>query len=125
MNFKPRRDQIVGRIVVRPSASAIVRPDETKDTTKFILIDAVGPALKDLKVGDVVMPTKVIGISLNGGASFRPMAIDENIALLVEDWTSLDEFLVQNESGTEYVSFSDPRAAKSLGTICESTSAAA
>jgi hypothetical protein len=115
MNFQPRRDQAVGRIVVRLPSSAIVRPDETKNTTKFMLIDAVGPDLKDLKVGDVVMPTAISGISMEGGASFRPMANDANIALVVRDWTSLDEFRVQNESGSEYVPFGDPRAAKSLG----------
>jgi|GEM_PF-2534809 len=126
MNFRPRRDQVVGRIVVRLTDSAIVRPDETKNTTKFLLIDAVGPDLKDdLKVGDIVMPTAVIGISMEGGASFRPMATDANIALVVRDWTSLDEFKVQNESGSEYVPFGDPRAAKSLGFIESFSSQAA
>jgi hypothetical protein len=119
ISFQPRRDQAVGRIVVRLTVSAIVRPDETKGTTKFLLIDAVGPDLKDLKVGDVVMPTAISGISMEGGVSFRPMANDANIALVVRDWKSLDEFLVQNESGSEYVPFSDPRAAKALGTIGE------
>lgn len=125
MKFEPRRNQAVGRIVVRLSHSTIVRPDETKNTTKFILIDAVGPDVKDLKVGDIVMPTKVSGISMEGGASFRPMADDENIALVVRDWTSLDEFRVQNESGSEYVEFKDPRAAKSLGAISEPQTAQA
>ena len=119
MNFEPRRDQAVGRIVVRLTSSAIVRPDETKNTTKFILIDAVGPDVKDLKVGDIVMPTKVSGISMEGGASFRPMADDENIALVVRDWKSLDEFKIQNESGSEYVPFGDPKAAVSLGVLIE------
>lgn len=119
MKFEPRRNQAVGRIVVRLSHSTIVRPDETKNTTKFILIDAVGPDVKDLKVGDIVMPTKVSGISMEGGASFRPMADDENIALVVRDWKSLDEFKIQNESGSEYVPFGDPKAAVSLGVLIE------
>ena len=125
MNFRPRNDQVVGRIVVRLSSSAILRPDETKNTTKFLLIDAVGPDIKDLKVGDVVMPIAVSGISMEGGASFRPMANDENIAIVVRDWKSLDEFKVQNESGSEYVPFGDPRAAKSLGAIGETDRAQA
>ena len=83
MNFEPRRDQAVGRIVIRLTESTIVRPDETKNTTKLLLIDAVGPGIKDLKVGDIVMPTAIIGISMEGGASFRPMAEDKNIALVV------------------------------------------
>lgn len=123
MNFEPRRDQAVGRIVIRLTESTIVRPDETKNTTKLLLIDAVGPGIKDLKVGDIVMPTAIIGISMEGGASFRPMAEDKNIALVVRDWASLDEFKVQNESGSEYVPFGDPRAAKSLGVLSESQAA--
>lgn len=119
MNFEPRRDQAVGRIVVRLTSSAIVRPDETKGTTKLMLIDAVGPDLKDLKVGDVVLPTMVSGIVMEGGASFRPMAEDKNIAVIVRDWKSLDEFRVQTESGSEYVPFNDPRAATSLGIVRE------
>jgi len=121
MNFQPRRDQAVGRVVVRLPSSTIVRPDETKNTTKFLLIDAVGPDLKDLKVGDVVLPTAISGISMEGGAAFRPMATDAQIALVVRDWKSLDDFLVQNESGSEYVPFGDPRAAKSLGAHASKT----
>lgn len=117
MNFEPRRDQAVGRIVVRLTSSTIVRPDQTKGTTKFMLVDAVGPDLKDVKVGDVVMPVTISGILMEGGVSFRPMAEDKNIALIIRDWESLDEFRVQNESGSEYVPFSDPRAAKSLGAL--------
>jgi hypothetical protein len=115
MNFQPRLDEVVGRVVVRLTDSTIVRPDETKNTTKLLLIDAVGPDIKDLKVGDIVLPTTINGISLEGGASFRPMAENKNIKLIVRDWKSLDEFRVQNESGSEYVPFGDPRAAKSLG----------
>jgi hypothetical protein len=119
MKFEPRRDQAVGRIVIRLTPSAIVRPDETKNTTKFMLIDAVGPGVTDLKVGDIVMPKAISGIAMEGGASFRPMAEDANIALIVRDWKSLDEFRVQTESGSEYVPFNDPRAATSLGVIRE------
>ena len=119
MKFEPRRGQAVGRIVVRPTHSSILRPDETKNLTKFILLDAVGPDLeaKGLKVGDIVMPTAISGIMMDNGASFRPMASDENIALVIRDWSSLDEFHVQTESGAQYVPFTDPRAAKSLGAI--------
>jgi|HubBroStandDraft_2_1064218.scaffolds.fasta_scaffold02019_9 hypothetical protein len=119
MKFEPRRGQAVGRIVVRPVSSSILRPDETKNLTKFVLIDAVGPDLeaKGVKVGDIVMPTAISGIVMENGASFRPMAEETNIALIIRDWESLDEFRVQNENGTQYVPFSDPRAAKSLGAI--------
>jgi hypothetical protein len=121
VNFEPRRNHAVGRVVVRLSHSSIIRPDETKGTTKFMLVDALGPdlAATGLKVGDIVMPTKINGIAMEGGASFRPTAEDEHIIIILRDWKSLDEFRVQTESGSEYVPFSDPRAAKSLGTIGE------
>ena len=119
MKYEPRRNRAVGRVVVRTPSSSIVRPDETKGTTKLMLIDAVGPDLQamGLNVGDIVLPTTISGIMMEGGASFRPMAEEVHIALIVRDWTRLDEFRVQTESGAEYVPFSDPRAAKSLGAI--------
>jgi len=119
VRFEPRRGQAVGRVVVRPTLSTIVRPDETKGTTKFVLLDAVGPDLeaKGLKVGDVVLPIKINSIILDGGASFRPMVEEGDVALIVRDWDRLDEFHVQTENGAQYVPFDDPRAAPSLGVI--------
>jgi len=99
-----------------------MRPDDTKGTTKLMLIDAVGPDTGGLQVGDIVLPTTVIGILMENGAAFRPMAEEKNIALVVRDWTSLDEFHVQTESGAQYVKFSDPKAAKSLGAVAEPSS---
>jgi len=123
VRFEPRRGQAVGRVVVRPTLSTIVRPDETKGTTKFVLLDAVGPDLeaKGLKVGDVVLPIKINSIVLDGGAAFRPMVEEESVALVVRDWTSLDEFHVQTENGSQYVPFDDARAAVSLGAISART----
>lgn len=116
MNFEPRRGQAVGRVVVRKHNSAIVRPDETK-TTKFVLLDAVGPdcEARGLRVGDVVLPIKINTLVLDNGAAFRPMLDEADIALVVRGWSSLDEFVVQTESGTKYVPFADPLAAASLG----------
>jgi hypothetical protein len=119
MKFEPRCGQAVGRIVVRLTHSTIVRPDETKGTTKFVLLDAVGPDLeaKGLRAGDVVLPIAINTIIMDGGASFRPLVEEPKIALIVRDWKSLDEFRVQTENGSEYVPFSDPRAAVSIGVI--------
>lgn len=119
MNFEPRNGQMIGRIIVRCPASDIIRPDPTRNTTKFVLIDAVGPsvAAKGLKVGDVVLPIKINTILLDNGSSFRPMIEESEVALIVRDWGSLDAFHVQSENGSEYVPFGDPRAAKSLGTV--------
>jgi hypothetical protein len=130
MKFEPRNGQAVGRVVIRLKVSSIVRPDETKGTTKLVLLDAVGPdlAAKGLKVGDVVLPSKVSSVVMEGGASFRPVVNESDVILVVRDWSSLSEFRVQTESGAEYVSFDDARAAPSLGFVDEpqqSNSAAA
>jgi hypothetical protein len=128
MKFEPRRGQAIGRVVIRPTLSTIVRPDETKGISKFVLLDAVGPDLeaKGLKAGDVVLPIKINTIYLDGGGSFRPMVEEGEIALIVRDWKSLDEFHVQTENGAQYVPFSDPKAAVSLGVVeSRSTSQAA
>jgi hypothetical protein len=125
---EPRPGQAIGRVVIQMNVSSlIVRPDETKGTTKLVLLDAIGPdlAAKGLKVGDIVLPSKVSGAVMNGGASFRPIVNEQDILTVLRNWTSLDEFRVQTESGSEYVAFSDPKAAPSLGFIREPASAAA
>jgi hypothetical protein len=118
VNYEPRPGQAVGRVVMQMNVSSlIVRPDETKGTTKLVLLDAIGPdlAAKGLKVGDIVLPSKVSGAVMNGGASFRPIVNEQDILLVLRNWTSLDEFRVQTESGSEYVAFNNPKAAPSLG----------
>lgn len=117
MNFEPRHTQAFGRIVVRRPTSSIVRPDATKGTTKYLLLDAVGPGAHaaGLRAGDVVVPVKVNTVVLENGAALRPFVEEREVALVLRDWASLDEFHVQTESGAEYVPFDDPRAAPSLG----------
>lgn len=103
-------------MVIKRSFTKIIRPDETKNTTKFILIDAVGPgaAATGLKVGDVVVPTAIISLVLDGGASFRPMLDEKNVAAIVT-YESLDEFAIQTDNGSEFVSLDHGDAAKSFG----------
>jgi hypothetical protein len=122
VNYEPRHGQAVGRVVIKAVSAVsatIVRPDESKGTTKLVLLDAVGPDLeeKGLKVGDVVLPSKVSSVVMDGGASFRPVVHEQDILLVVRDWTSLNEFRVQTESGAEYVAFDHPKAAPSLGAV--------
>lgn len=127
MKFEPRRGQAVGRIVIKPSRSSILRPDQTKGISKFVILDAIGPDLlaKGLNVGDVVVPRAVGNVMMDDGASFRPTVNEEDILLVVRDWASLDEFHVQTDNGAKYVPFSDPLAAKSLGAIAESATKSA
>lgn len=125
VNYEPRHGQVVGRVIIKTTASVILRPDETKGTTKLVLLDAVGPEVRGLKVGDVVLPSKISSVVMDGGASFRPIINEQDVLLVVRNWSSLSEFRVQTESGSEYVAFDDPRAAPSLGFVDEPQSAAA
>jgi co-chaperonin GroES (HSP10) len=111
----PRRSETIGRIVVKRILSTIVRPDETKNTTKFVLVDAVGPAAlaAGIKVGDIVLPNKMGNIQLDGGVSFRPIVNEEDIRAIVHGVT-LDELVVQTNSGSHFVPFGDKDAARSL-----------
>ncbi len=118
MKFIPRHNQVIGRMVMKRMLTSIVRPDETKGTTKFVLIDAVGPGAEaaGLKVGDVVVPSSMSHVVFDGGVSFRPLVEEANVALIVTD-VDMNELLVQSDGGSQYVPFNDPIAAKSLGEI--------
>ena len=116
MKLLPRKNQIIGRVVVERPQSTIIRPDATKGTTKLVLIDAVSPGAEaaGLKVGDVIVPAKINHFMLEGGARFRPL-MDESDALHLVTDLSLDDLHVQTENGQEYVPFDSEQAAKSLG----------
>jgi len=116
VKLKPRHNQAIGRVVIKRVLSSIVRPDETKNTTKFVLIDAVGPGAQaaGLKVGDVVLAAKLSSFVLDGGAFFRPILDEKDIMFWATD-LALDELLVQTDSGGNYVQFNAKDAAKSFG----------
>lgn len=118
MKFVPRRNEVIGRIVVKRVLHTIVRPDETKNTTKFLLVDGVGSdaAAAGIKVGDIVLAQKFGNILLDGGVSFRPLVDEKDVRAWVTG-VSLDELVVQTDNGSEFVPFQDMSAAKSL---CES-----
>ena len=120
MKFVPRRNQAIGRIVVKRILSHIIRPDETKNTTKMVLIDAVGAgaAAAGIKVGDIVLPGKMGNILLDGGASFRPLLDEEDIRAWVTD-VSLADLVVQTDNGSGFVAFDAKDAAQPLGNIGE------
>jgi hypothetical protein len=116
MKLEPRNNQIIGRIVIRRAFSSIVRPDQTKDITKFILVDAVGSgaAAKGVKIGDVIVPMAIGKIMLDDG--FRPSLEEENVGFFVRD-VSPSDLLIQTDNGLEYVPFDSEKAAKSLGAV--------
>lgn len=115
MKLIPRKNQIIGRVVIKRVFSTIVRVDETKETTKFVLIDAVGPdaAAQGFKVGDIVLPTQMANIKLDGGAFFRPLVNADYVAAHLTD-VNVEELGIQTDGGGEYVAFGAPRAAISL-----------
>jgi len=117
VKFVARNSQIFGRLVMKRVLSAIVRPDETKNTTKFILVDALGPdaAAKGIKIGDLVVPTSISTIVLDGGALARAFLKEEHAAFILTDMNVRKDFIVQVENASEYVPFDSENAARSLG----------
>jgi len=116
VKFIPRHNQIIGRNVMRKVLSAIVRPDDTRNTTKFVLIDAVGTSVRQagLKPGDVVLSNTLSLIQMDGGISVRPILAEENVVAIVVD-VEPGDLWVQNENGTRYVPLDSPEAAPPLG----------
>jgi hypothetical protein len=119
MKFVPRHNDVVGRYLLarEPEESLIVRPgDGTQDTTKFLLIDAVGPEaeMNGLKVGDIVVVDKVWSIKLNGGAIVRAHVPENNCREFADD-VPLSTFVVQTDNGKKFVPFDHPEAAKAIG----------
>jgi len=117
MKFVPRRAQVVGRIVIKKrEQSLIVRPDETRNITKFVLIDALGPDAEaaGLKVGDIVLPFQIENVVLEGGASFRPLIDEKQVRLLVKD-LALEDVMVQTDSAAGFVPWGSKEAAQSIG----------
>jgi len=117
VKFVARNSQIFGRLVMKRVLSAIVRPDETKNTTKFILVDALGPdaAAKGIKIGDLVVPTSISTIVLDGGALARAFLKEEHAAFILTDMNVRKDFVVQTDNASEYVPFDSENAARSLG----------
>jgi hypothetical protein len=113
VKFVPRHAQIIGRMAIRKSESAIIQLDEAK-VTKFVLVDAVGPDAADIKVGDLLVVTMLNNIVLDAGKIYMPMVEEKSVALFVTD-VSLDELLVQTANGKNYVPFGSPDAAQPLG----------
>lgn len=114
MKFIPRRDQIIGRTVIRKSQSNIISLDESK-VTKFIIVDAVGDdaAAAGFKTGDLVIPSAISNIVLQN--TWRPFLKEDQVMFFVTD-VPKDQLLVQSEKDPKkYVPFDSPDAAVSLG----------
>ncbi len=115
MKLVARHDEVIGRVVIKRVRSAILRLNEFKNTTKFLLVDAVGPdaAEKGIKVGDVVLARTIDHLKFDAGTIVRFIAKEPSIAIVVED-VDLEEFAIQVDNGEEYVAFGDEFAAQSI-----------
>ena len=121
MKIIPLPGEIIGRVVIMKTPSKILRPDETRGTTKFVLVDAIGAGLEGVEIngllikpGSIVLPRMIHDIKADGGMKFWPLVKLENIAGVATEVADGD-FAIQIDNGTEYVPFGDERAAKPLG----------
>lgn len=119
MKFVPRHNDIVGRYVLKqaPVESLILRPgDPSKESTKFILVDAVGPEAEanGIKVGDIVLIDRVATIQLDGGAICRAITKEPDCRMFVDD-VDMSWFIVQTDNGKKFVPLDHPEAARPIG----------
>lgn len=114
MKFAPRGHLSIGRMTIKKSDSMIILTDENQ-VTKFFLVESVGPvaAAAGIKVGDLIVASKLGNIVLNGGTIYLPVLEAQNAVFFVEDVT-LDQLLVQNKSGKRFVEFDSDEAAPSF-----------
>jgi hypothetical protein len=114
MKFSPRGNMIMGRMVIRKSESLIILTDQAK-VTKFILVDGVGPdaAAKGIQIGDLVIASALSNIVMDRGTVYLPVCEEKNIVFFVED-VEMDQLLVQDKSGNNYVAFDSDEAAPNV-----------
>ncbi len=112
MKFIPRATHIIGRTMIMKSDKKIILTDETKQT-KFVYVDAVGEAVKDVKVGDLLVPRVVGNIQLNNGV-WCPFLEEQHVGFFVTD-VNPDELLIQTANGQKYVPIESEDAARPLG----------
>lgn len=99
MKLEPKKDWMIGRLVVTKPSSTILLADYSKHVSKFILVEAVseGARAAGFDVGQLVMPTHMQSIFLRGGAYHRVSCSIENVLCVVYD-EPLTEFMNQDGS---------------------------
>jgi hypothetical protein len=103
---------MIGRIVITRPRSTIILVDASKDTSKFLLVDAAHPDT-GYKPGDLVMPGAWGKIHLFGGSYHRPILNKASIVTDVTDWQPR-HLLIQNDAATKFVPFDSTEAARPL-----------
>lgn len=86
MRLVPKRDQILGRLLITRLESTIIAPDPTKGVTKMLLVLAVGAdAEKEgYKVGDLLIPRAIGNMPLRAGSQYAYFADRKDILFTVE-----------------------------------------
>lgn len=107
MKLTPKRDQLVGRLLITKLASAIVAPDPTKNVTKMLLVQAVGEdaAAAGYEPGDIVVPTSLGNMHLRGGTLLVTFCAVKDVLFKVEDVNPID---VTAEDGRTEIESLDP-----------------
>jgi len=100
----PKKNQVTGRIVdIVVTKSGIALPDtQMKGVTVFVLLDKVGPDVKDYKPGDIVLPHHINHVYLRGGAFHRVIFKDEEILGTMED-VDLDQMTIDGKPASQMV----------------------
>ena len=94
VTFVPQRNQILGtQVEITATASGLVMPDQqAMKASIFVLIEAVGPDVKDYQAGDVVLPYKSNQIFLRGG--YHRLIFEDKEVLAVAKDLPLDRLSV-------------------------------
>lgn len=97
MIIRPKRNQVLGRPAeVRKSEGGLLLPDsQHKNTTVFVIVEAVGPEVRDCKEGDIVIPRHVNHIFLRGG--FHRVTFEEEQILATVDETIRAQLTMSGE----------------------------
>ena len=94
IRFIPQRNQILGtQVEITTTVSGIVLPDQQgMKASIFVLIESVGPDVRDYKPGDIVLPYKSNQIFLRGG--YHRLILEDKEVLAVAENLPLDRLSV-------------------------------
>lgn len=94
MTLDPMPKDIIGKILItKKEASRIVLPDDpTKGVSKFVLVEAVGADIKEIKPGDLVLPEFINNVWLRGGKMHIALVSIDKVRLVVRD-PDLNDFV--------------------------------
>lgn len=101
MRIVPQSNMVLGRIVdlTKTKGGLHMANTQAKGVTIFVLVDDIGPDVRNYKKGDVVVPHHVEHIWLRGGQHHRVVFEDTAVRALVED-VDLSQFTVEGEEAS-------------------------